>query len=250
MKIFKKLTLLIALGTFFMQTQSMHKAAAVLTKSMKAKPALMVMGAFLAQNTARAEEGKYAPPADVKALLEEHKAKILALPCGSVSCSIAPGFCVKDRGPCRVEGAALIQKFIDKHGITTLAVPKKYKHTVGDRELVLAEIIDVKPVESINLQEMKDLIFFVETTGYLDLHTQNLMRDAKTGKLVILDTEAKSFVSNNQLDHFIPFRREFGLKLTIEALVYFKEYNKKNCERIYGKSLPKSAQCFELGGIW
>ena len=267
MKNFKKLTLLVALGAFSVQAYTMYKAAAAITSRMMAKPALLAMGALLAQNTVKAEEGKYAPPVHIKDLITKHEDEILALDkkvnCsmvpgrfgsgkGFVSCLTVPGFCVKEIGSGRVEMANYIEEWIKEHGISTLAVPKKYKFTVGDKELVLAEAIDVKRVESINLQETKDLISFLEFTGYDDLHYGNLMRDEKTGKLFIVDTEYSAF-GNDKVGPGILQLERFESKFTPEALPFYRkslEKKKKQYEKLkkcrgYDYSISVIEKCIE-----
>lgn len=242
MNILKKLTLLVALGGFSVQAYTMHKAAAAIKSSMAAHPGLLA-GALCA----KAEEDKFA--SSVHILARAHQEELLGLPDGFIGrVGSMPHFWIKDgaRGKGRVEGAARIQHFIDQRGVTTLAVPEKYAYKVGDREFVVAQAVDVQYIRSFNLQELQDIISLVEATGYRDLNDGNMVRNAQTKKITILDTENRSFGDSSR-DLFITFKRSFRSKLDPDATAYFDEYNQRNCQRVYGDESSKYAACVFLG---
>ena len=156
---------------------------------------------------------KFAPPADIKRLIDQNKDKLLGLKKiynpwavggykddGYVGrLETLPGLYIKGEHIDRVINAYRIQRFIDENHIQTLMVPKKYVYKVGPKYMVFAEARDVQDLEyefqerKVNLQEMNDLILFFESTGYCDVLQYNILRDVVTKKLVIIDTESSSF---------------------------------------------------------
>lgn len=171
---------------------------------------------------------KFAPPAHIQRLIRENKEEILALPDdGQVHMlETSPKIYVKSSQFDRILNAYRMQNFFIQHAITTMSVPKKYVYKVGKKFMVFVEAVDVEDVKSINLQEIKDLIFFIEGTGYCDLHTGNLKRDTKTGKLIIIDTETRSFCKI-RYRCFNIFKIYFKSILTADALQEFENHCEK-----------------------
>jgi hypothetical protein len=182
---------------------------------------------------------KFAPPARIKQLIQQNKETILALPDdGQVHLlETSPKIYVKSSQFDRILNAYRMQNFFTQHGITTITVPKKYVSKVGFKFMVFVEAADVEEVKSINLQEMKDLISFIEGTGYCDLHKGNLKRDTKTGKLIIVDTETRSFCKV-RFKCFDIFKIYFESVLTPEALKQLKDH----CKKYYQKCLCEDTQ--------
>lgn len=177
---------------------------------------------------------RFAPPAHIQKIIDEHKEIILGIPDDkdvhylwvTSNGKKMPVLYVKSSQLDRVINAYRMQNFLTKNNISTITVPKKYISKVGQKWMVFVEAVLVEEVQLINLEEMKDLITFIEATGYCDLHTGNLKRDKKTGKLIIIDTENRSFYQGrgscfNTFDHY------FKQLLTPDALLLFESHYKK-----------------------
>ena len=182
---------------------------------------------------------RFAPPAHIQKLIDENRETILALPDdGQVyMLETSPKLYVKASQFDRVMNAYRMQNFLTKNNISTITVPKKYASKVGYKFMVFVEGVDVEEVTSIDLQEMKDLISFIEGTGYCDLHAGNLKRDKTTGKLIIIDTETRSFCQV-RVDCFDVFYDYFGSILTPEALTELERY----CKKYYQTCLCEDTQ--------
>ena len=182
---------------------------------------------------------RFAPPAHIQKIIDENQETILAIPeDGQVyKLETSPVLYIKSSQFDRVINAYRMQNFLIKNNISTITVPKKYVSKVGHKFMVFVEVVDVEEITSINLQEMKDLITCIEGTGYCDLHTGNLKRDKTTGKLIIIDTEARSFCQV-RVDCFDVFYDYFGGVLTQEALIELE----KHCKKYYQTCLPEDTQ--------
>ena len=158
---------------------------------------------------------RFAPPAHIQKLIDENQEIILDLPeDGQVYyLTTSPKIYVKASQFDRVINAYRMQNFLTQNNISTITVPKKYVSKVGQKFMVFVEAVDIEDIESINLEEVQDLIAFIEGTGYCDLHDGNLKRDKKTGKLICIDTETRSFCKV-RVDCFYIFKKYFGVVLT------------------------------------
>lgn len=171
---------------------------------------------------------RFAPPAHIQKIIDENKETILALPeDGQVYyLETSPKIYVKSSQFDRVINAYRMQNFLTQNNISTITVPKKYISKVGYKFMVFVEAVDVEGITSITLQEMKDLITCIEGTGYCDLHTGNLKRDKTTGKLIIIDTETRSFCQVRD-ECFAAFYYYFKDTLTPDALERLEEVYKQ-----------------------
>lgn len=168
---------------------------------------------------------RFAPPAHIQKLIEENKETILfgLQNRADQPYEIVPGLYIKYDQFDRVINAYRMQRFLDVHAIKNLTVPKKYVYKVDQNFTVFVEAVSVEDVQSINLEEVKDLITFIEGTGYSDLHDGNLKRDMSTGKLIIIDTENRSFCKV-RIDCFDALGRFFWGLMTQDAYELFQEH--------------------------
>ena len=182
---------------------------------------------------------RFAPPAHIQKLIDENQEIILDLPeDGQVYyLTTSPKIYVKASQFDRVINAYRMQNFLTQNNISTITVPKKYVSKVGQKFMVFVEAVDIEDIESISLEEVQDLIAFIEGTGYCDLHDGNLKRDKKTGKLICIDTETRSFCKV-RVDCFYIFKKYFGVVLTPEALTELERY----CKKYYQTCLAEDTQ--------
>jgi len=168
---------------------------------------------------------RFAPPAYIQKIIDKNQEVIEALPDDEEVYKLesSPVLYIKSSQFDRVINAYRMQNFLTKNNISTITVPKKYVSKVGYKFMVFVEAVDVEEITSINLEETNDLITFIEGTGYRDLHSGNLKRDTKTGKLIILDTENRSF-SMARIECFSAFAGCFGDVLTQEARDVFQNH--------------------------
>ena len=171
---------------------------------------------------------RYAPPADVIELLEKYKEQVLKIDKRG-SLKELPNFFIKtaDTSPRfrshllhRVVNAERLRRFIAQHRLTRLDVAKKYIYKLegiwinkgtcvvrlDGKWIVLAEKINFKPQQlELSLQEVQQLAVVAEKALYRDwgfaraiedgkkYAGNNWVRSEKTGKLVCIDTEDRSF---------------------------------------------------------
>jgi hypothetical protein len=170
---------------------------------------------------------RYAPSDDIITLLEKYKERILQLPGRGVLKEI-PNFFIKitdlAKGPSRlihrVINAERMRRCIRKHNLNCLDVVKKHIYKLDGiwisgekcavrldgKWIVLAEKINFKSQQlELSLQEVQQLTLLAEKTLYRDwgfaravqggrkYGGNNWVRDARTGRLVCIDTEDRSF---------------------------------------------------------
>jgi hypothetical protein len=171
---------------------------------------------------------RYAPPADVIELLEKYKELVLKLDKRGHLKEI-PHFFIKTADTSqrfqahllhRVVNAERLRRCIARHGLNRLEVVKKYIYKLeglwinegtcalrlDGKWIVLAEKVNFKPQQlELSLQEVQQLAVLAEKTLYRDwgfaraigngpkYAGNNWVRSEKTGKLVCIDTEDRSF---------------------------------------------------------
>jgi hypothetical protein len=108
-----------------------------------------------------------------------------------------PGFYFKGgvKSIDRVINAERLRNFIKEHKLDCLDVAKKYVYKVNGRLCVFAEQIVEHPdkIGVLNVREIAQLVEFVKETGYKDINLRNIIRRASDRKLVMIDTEDRSF---------------------------------------------------------
>jgi len=143
---------------------------------------------------------KYAPPQDVCALIEKNKEYLITLKnCyHAVHLNEIPGFYFKGTCINRIVNAIRLQNFIHVHNLTCLRIAKKYIYPIDDKLYIFAQevLIGQKPLVPLSLQEVQQIAFLAEETGYKDFgwfdFNANLKRDIDD-KIVFIDTENRSF---------------------------------------------------------
>jgi|GEM_PF-3637830 len=160
---------------------------------------------------------KFSPPQDLQKLIEENKAQILERRFGTLEC--LPGLYFKSDHIDRVINAYRMKEFLKRNNITTLQVPEKYVYKLDEKIMVFVEAIQTQPIKCLDLKEVQDLVFFAQETGYVDFHTGNLVRNAQTGKLIIIDTENRSF-HYDRLGCLVNFYASFSSRMTPDALAW------------------------------
>jgi hypothetical protein len=102
-----------------------------------------------------------------------------------------------------------LQHFINKHNLTCLRVAKKYVYPIDEVIVVFTQkvFIGSKPLVPLSLQEVQQVAFLAEETGYKDFgwfdFDANLKRDTDD-KIVFIDTENRSFYAGIQCLSSIP----------------------------------------------
>ena len=159
---------------------------------------------------------KFAPPADVRRTLESNTYHFWGPITGwNLPFLKSPNLYIKENEIDRPFYAAYLQKVIHENNLD-IGVPKKYiynKQTLldptaeiygyRDNWIVAAEPIEIDRFYSkpITLKEIQDLITLQKKTGYGDFLPDNVVRDKKTGKIMIIDTEERSFEGSDRLKH-------------------------------------------------
>jgi hypothetical protein len=137
---------------------------------------------------------KYTPPKTVCTLIELHAKSIVKQKNGPIE--QFPGFYIKGTDLARIINAERMHTCIKRHNLNCLDVAQKYVYPINGTLYVFARTVDLgknrnKP--KITIEEARQLATLVEETGYKDLSLQNVIRNTD-GKLVIIDTEDRSFL--------------------------------------------------------
>ncbi|HSW75740.1 MAG TPA: hypothetical protein VLG50_01740 [Candidatus Saccharimonadales bacterium] len=151
----------------------------------------------------------------------------------------------------RIQNACKLAHVIKQENLDTLAVAEKCLCKVGkDQWRVLSKKIDINPTDQpISLNELQQLVKVIQKTGFKDFgltaysnNGRNILR-SKDGKLVFVDTEARSFQAahgwgnfkwedinrENELSYGIRHRRGIPFEMiTQEGIAWIhNEYDKR-----------------------
>ncbi len=139
-------------------------------------------------------EAKFAPPEEIKELLNNNKEIISKKNFGTITgTNGTPVVIIKGGDIRRIINAERLRRCIEENNLRLLAVAKKYYH----EGKVFAEKIDaVRPDDQqlFTLEQIQQLTLLAEKTGYRDWD-RNIIIDKQTGKIVFIDTEDDSFLS-------------------------------------------------------
>lgn len=229
---------------------------------------------------------QYAPPQDIIELLEKHKELVLEIEDRAVLQEI-PNFFIKvsdfrygaSRLIHRVINAERLRRCIKKHGLNKLEVVKKYIYRLtgmwvlrrgtlkrlAGKWLVLAEKVNFKQQKlQVSLQECKQLAFLAEKTLYHDWGVaraidggkiysgNNWVRNERTGKLICIDTEDRSFEAGNDVN-ISGCRLELVLKYLAKEIIencecsfktrhWLRKHKRHNGKLVLGDSLNLSSE--------
>ena len=137
------------------------------------------------------------------------------------SCDFLPGYLIK-RTVDRIPGREKIHRCIQEKNLTCLTVPKKYYYHIpgkgreltNENYLVIAEKVKgTTDPFMINLEEVKQICTLIESTGFLDFHGKNILRDTDN-KIAILDTENR-----------LVYAKSAGTGYGLKRIFYLKKFN-------------------------
>lgn len=175
----------------------------------------------------------FAPPLNIQETIESDKDKNFGLLEGrDESANVyAKGF-----GVSRLFNAERMRNCIEINNFTTLAVPKKWIYKVNGSWRVYAEYIPSGDV-TFTLEEIKELVELAEQTGFRDwahflalskeinIHMDlNVMVDKRNGKMIIIDTEDKSFKVEGFMYPDESFPKNCKLQSAYNLYMYFNRY--------------------------
>ena len=92
----------------------------------------------------------------------------------------------------RIINANKIKKVIREHNLKHVGVPEKYVTKIGNKWEILVEDIQEDPNSKLSQEEAQEIKIIMNKTGYNDFN-MSLMRDKRTGKIMITNTEGSSF---------------------------------------------------------
>lgn len=154
-----------------------------------------------------------------------------------------PGYIVKYNSG-RIEGAKMMQDCIEVGKLDRLLVPLKYLYhvkgsSVTENCLVIVPKVRRAPPRKLSLIEVKQLCTLIYELGYWDIYSENLFI-TKSGKIVLLDTELRSFDYDKILDGLVRFvshrgKIVYNYGLEKDALAYIfdqiKFYLRKSSQK-------------------
>ncbi len=111
---------------------------------------------------------------------------------------LLPEFFIKDEKIGRLINAERMRRVIENNNLIYLDVPQKYIYKSLNKIKILADTIEASDLGHLSLQEVKAIVTFIEKTGYHDWHSANILRNIKTNKLTLIDTENNAFVKNKE----------------------------------------------------
>jgi len=149
---------------------------------------------------------KFAPPKEIQETIEQNKHNIDYSKKVQVIRGSQPPVILKRIDPdpreaelplYRIINAERMRKVIEENKLTTLSVPKKYIYKLGDSWEVFTEAADTLkgkiPNGQLTAEEFKEIALLAKETCYKDWNYTNLRRNKSNGKLVVIDTEGRSF---------------------------------------------------------
>ena len=164
---------------------------------------------------------KYALPDGIRPIFDRHFEECLESK--MEACYHTPFF-IKDHKIERIINAARMHEFIKINNVQCFDVPHKYLYMSKDRKYhVIADTIKAIPIGKMSLQEIHELVFLTTKTGYVDWHENNIVRRIFDKKLIIIDTEDRSFEDTLSVAKNYALYRLAHWKIAEKALKLLKE---------------------------
>lgn len=133
---------------------------------------------------------KFAPPAELRALIEKNKAAIAEKFSGTIRL-LPGGLYLKGTEIERIINAERMRVCIQRYNLDLLDVPKKYVYKIGNHWRVFSQFVPAHPAPPMSLKLVQQLAKLAEETGFRDWKLN--WRYNSQGKLVCIDTEDNSF---------------------------------------------------------